>query len=70
MHLAWRQNHEGLRDLSLPMLAEIKRELSMALGVLHPEKGVALRATFIVDPQGIIRFVSANVTCSPFSCRL
>jgi peroxiredoxin (alkyl hydroperoxide reductase subunit C) len=42
------------------MLADIKRELSAALGVLHPEEGVALRATFIVDPEGVVRFVSVN----------
>jgi peroxiredoxin (alkyl hydroperoxide reductase subunit C) len=42
------------------MLADIKRDLSTALGVLHPEEGVCLRATLIVDPDRIVRFVSAN----------
>ena len=42
------------------MLADTKRELSEALGVLHPEEGVALRATFIVDPDGVVRWVSVN----------
>ena len=42
------------------MLADIKRELSQALGVLDKKEGVALRATFIVDPEGVIRFVSVN----------
>lgn len=60
VHLAWRQNHADLKDLPFPMLADIKRELSAALGVLHPEEGVALRATFIVDPEGVVRFVSVN----------
>ena len=32
----------------------------MACGILDKTEGVALRATFIVDPQGIIRFVSVN----------
>lgn len=60
VHLAWRKDHPDLRNLPFPMLADIKRELSAALGVLHKEDGVALRATFIVDPQGIIRHVSVN----------
>jgi peroxiredoxin (alkyl hydroperoxide reductase subunit C) len=60
VHLAWRQNHADLKDLPFPMLADIKRELSQALGVLDKGEGVALRATFIVDPEGIIRFVSVN----------
>ena len=60
VHLAWRQNHADLKTLPFPMLADIKRELSSALGVLDKQEGVALRATFIVDPEGIIRFVSVN----------
>ena len=42
------------------MLADTKRELSSALGVLHKQDGVALRATFIIDPEGIIRWASVN----------
>ena len=57
VHLAWRREKEELRSLPFPMLADIKRELTGALGVLDPEAGVAQRATFIVDPQGVIRFV-------------
>jgi alkyl hydroperoxide reductase subunit AhpC len=60
VHLAWRNNHPDLKDLPIPMLADIKRELSQALGVLDKNEGVALRATFIVDPEGVIRFVAVN----------
>jgi len=60
VHLAWRKDHKDLRDLPFPMLADTKRELTTALGVLHKQDGVALRATFIVDPQGIIRWASVN----------
>ena len=60
VHLAWRRSHPDLKDLPFPMLADIKRELSQGFGVLHKQEGVALRATFIVDPQGIVRFVSVN----------
>ena len=60
VHLAWRQNHADLKDLGYPMLADYKKELSRALGVLHPVDEVPLRATFIVDPDGIIRWVSVN----------
>jgi len=59
VHLAWRNHHDDLRDLKIPMVADTKRELSQALGVLHKD-GVPLRATFIVDPHGIIRWVSVN----------
>jgi alkyl hydroperoxide reductase subunit AhpC len=60
VHLAWRNNHPDLKNLPFPMLADIKRELSTALGVLDKNEGVAMRATFIVDPEGVIRFVSVN----------
>jgi lipoyl-dependent peroxiredoxin subunit C len=56
VHLAWRQHKEELKNLPFPMLADVKRELSVALGILDPQEGVAQRATFIVDPEGIIRF--------------
>ncbi|HZS06423.1 MAG TPA: peroxiredoxin [Blastocatellia bacterium] len=60
VHLAWRNNHPDLKNLLYPMLADTKRELSSALGILHKEEGVALRATFIVDPDGVIQWVSVN----------
>jgi peroxiredoxin (alkyl hydroperoxide reductase subunit C) len=60
VHLAWRQNHEDLKNLPFAMLADIKRELSSALGVLDRQEGVAMRATYIVDPDGIIRFASVT----------
>jgi alkyl hydroperoxide reductase subunit AhpC len=56
VHLAWRKDHKDLRDLKFPMLADIKKDLSNALGILT-EDGVAQRATFLVDPEGVIRFV-------------
>ena len=42
------------------MLADTKRELASSLGILTKDEGVALRATFLVDPDGIIRHVSVN----------
>jgi peroxiredoxin (alkyl hydroperoxide reductase subunit C) len=57
VHLAWRQNHADLKNLPFAMLSDIKRELSTALGVLDNDAGVAKRATFVVDPDNIIRFV-------------
>jgi len=60
VHLAWRQNHADLKDLPFAMLADIKRELSNALGILDKNEGVAMRATYVVDPDGIIRFASVT----------
>ena len=68
VHLAWRREKDELQNLPFPMLADVKRELAGSLGILDPEEGVAQRATFIVDPQGVIRFVyvtDLNVGRSP-----
>ena len=68
VHLAWRREKAELQALPFPMLSDINRELAGALGILDPEAGVAQRATFIVDPQGVIRFVyvtDLNVGRSP-----
>lgn len=60
VHLAWRNDHADLKDLNIPMLSDIRKDLSRELGILDKEEEVALRATFIVDPDGIIRHVSIN----------
>lgn len=57
VHLAWRQQKEELNALPFPMLADVKRELSTALGIIDPAEGVSQRATYLVDPEGVIRFV-------------
>jgi alkyl hydroperoxide reductase subunit AhpC len=60
VHLAWRNSHPDLKELPYPMLADTKRELSQELGILHKVDGVPLRATFIVDPEGVVRWVNVN----------
>ena len=57
VHLAWRRDHKDLNTLPFPMLADTAKRLSTSLGILDEEEGVAKRATFLVDPEGIIRFV-------------
>jgi lipoyl-dependent peroxiredoxin subunit C len=58
-HLAWRKAHPQLRQISHPLLF-VSPEMAAAWGVLHPREGVALRATLIVDPDGIVRHASCN----------
>ena len=58
-HLAWRLAHSDLKKLKHPLLF-FSPQLAQALDIIHPVDGVALRATIIVDPQGVVRFSSAN----------
>ena len=58
--LAWRRDHKDLDRLNHWMFADTRGELTDMLGVRDPAEGVALRATFIVDPDNVIQHVSVN----------
>lgn len=58
VHLGWRQNHPGLVSLAIPMLADTSKSLAEEMGILDASEKVAYRATFIIDPKGIIQWVS------------
>ena len=60
VHLAWKRDHKDLAELAIPMLADVGGKFSTELGVLNSQALVANRATFIADPDGVIRFVSVN----------
>ncbi len=60
VHLAWRNNHADLRELKFPMLSDHAKRLSGELGILTGADQVALRATFIVDPVGLVRWINVN----------
>lgn len=57
-HLAWMQSHPELKDLPYPLIAAQK--LAADLGIIDPNENVCLRATFVVDPEGVIQFASSN----------
>jgi peroxiredoxin (alkyl hydroperoxide reductase subunit C) len=58
--LAWRREHADLAKLNQWSFADTTGQLLDGLGVRHKEAGVALRATFIVDPHNEIQQVSVN----------
>jgi alkyl hydroperoxide reductase subunit AhpC len=55
VHHAWRRDHEDLRELPFPMLADSRHELMRACGVEGAD-GFARRAVFVVDPANEIQF--------------
>ena len=59
-HWAWRREQKELKELPFPLVSDLKRELSSNLGILDANEGVSQRATYIIDPEGIIRFVMVN----------
>lgn len=53
-HQAWRKAHPDLKDLPYPMIAAQK--LAFDLGIVDPAENACLRATFVVDPHGVIQW--------------
>ncbi len=60
VHFAWRKADERLAACDFPWIADNKKELAGALGIVDKDAGVALRATFIIDPNNVIQHVSVN----------
>ncbi len=57
-HKAWVEN--GLGKIAFPLVGDTGHQISEAFNVLIPEKGIALRGTFIIDPNGILRSAVVN----------
>ncbi len=60
VHHAWRMNHKDLKDLKFPMIADTSKSLAEALGILSEDEKVAYRATYIIDTEGVVRWVCIN----------
>ena len=68
VHFAWRKSDEQLAQADFPWIADNSKKLAEALGILHPEEGVAYRATFIIEPDNVIQHVTViglNVARNP-----
>ena len=53
-HKAWFQR--DMPDVKFPILADTAHKLSREFGVLLEDAGIALRGTFIIDPEGVLRY--------------
>ena len=60
VHLAWRNADPNLKKLRFPMLADTSKSLAKDLCILEKENKIAYRATYIIDPNGVIQHVSVN----------
>lgn len=56
-HLGWTQAKSELANLKHPMISDYTKSICASLGILDEQKGVAQRATLLIDPEGIVRFV-------------
>lgn len=62
-HYAWRStpvNKGGIGEVGFPMVADVKHEIMNAYGIEAPGAGVALRASFLIDKQGVVQHQVVN----------
>lgn len=62
-HHAWRETSRedgGIGQVKFPMVADVKHEIAQAYGIEHPTDGVALRASFLIDKEGVVRHQVVN----------
>jgi peroxiredoxin (alkyl hydroperoxide reductase subunit C) len=60
VHKAWADTSETIRKIQFPMLADPTAKLARMFDVLIEEDGMALRGTFIVNPDGVIKACEIN----------
>ncbi len=60
VHKAWHNESEAIGKIRFPMLADPTAELSKAFGVYLEKEGVALRGSFLVDPEGVIQAMEVH----------
>ncbi len=59
-HRAWRTHAAEMHDIAFPMVADPSRRICLSYGTLIEDEGMSLRATFIIDPDGIVKSVEMN----------
>jgi alkyl hydroperoxide reductase subunit AhpC len=57
-HKAWTE--KGLGKIKFPMVADTNHTWSKSFGILLEEKGIALRGTFIIDSNGVLKSATIN----------
>lgn len=61
-HKAWFESDSRLKGVDFPIIADKTREVTRKYGALMEEKGFSLRATYIIDPEGVLQHISMNNT--------
>lgn len=59
-HKGWCDSHKDLAKMKHVMLADTTRKLTESFGILKEDMGIAYRGTFLIDPQGIVRYANVN----------
>jgi peroxiredoxin (alkyl hydroperoxide reductase subunit C) len=60
VHKAWHDSSEAIKKIEFPMLADPTGALARAFGVYIEKEGVALRGSFLIDPDGVIQTMEVH----------
>ena len=59
-HKAWHDTSEAVSKVKYPMLADPTGNISRMFGVYIEKEGLALRGTFIIDPDGVLKTIEIH----------
>ncbi|MCG8592429.1 MAG: peroxiredoxin [Proteobacteria bacterium] len=60
-HQAWFADRKTFQqEITHPVLADTSHAVARSFGVLKEDEGIAYRATFVVDDQGLVRSIGVN----------
>lgn len=59
-HKAWQDLSPAIKKVKFPMVSDANHKLSSYCNVLLPEEGIALRGTFVIDPDGVVKSIEIN----------
>lgn len=59
-HKGWCGAHEDLSELKYLMIGDVNHQLSSAFDVLDEEKGIAFRGVYLIDPNGVLRWLAVH----------
>lgn len=60
VHKAWHDHSESIKKITFPMIADTTGSLSQLFGTYIPSEGLALRGTFIIDPDGVLKTIEIH----------
>lgn len=60
VHQAWHKENKAIGKIKYPMGSDIKGHVTRAFGAFEEEDGLALRATFIINPEGVVKAFEIN----------
>ena len=68
-HKVWHETSPAVGKAKFPLVGDPTHTLTNAFGVHIPEEGLALRGTFVINPEGVIKTPKCTATRSRVTSR-